>query len=88
MAYELAVDSWSDNLTIDIVSSTDTFIASIPLAFVQNGGDNTWQYILHVMSMLVNVQGAAGRFLNANDTAVDMDERPSAGRFKFITGCE
>lgn len=84
-SYELSADSWTDNSTIDIASATGTRIATIPLAFVRQGGDCSWRYILYALGQVLAGSYAEGHVVDNEGTRVRMDEAPSAGRFRFIS---
>lgn len=57
--YTTASGVWRRGGVIKICSSLETHIASFPLDFVKEGGDNTWRYISLVVALLVEVDPAA-----------------------------
>jgi hypothetical protein len=82
--YELAVDSWADTDSIEILSSTDSRIASFPLAFIQRGGNNTWQYVLDVVNQLVDlVPDRPGVITDAGDVPVNLADAPLSGLYRY-----
>jgi len=89
VTYELATARWRRTSTVQIVSVLDTDIADFPLSFLASSGDVTWQYILHVIRLLILVTPELpGCLYIANDTSeeeipVDVSLPPAAGRFRY-----
>jgi hypothetical protein len=71
---------------------SDHQIAVFPLSFLHSCGDNTWQYVLYVVNLLVDqIRGHPGRIVitddvNAIDDAlpVDFQSSPTAGTYYCI----
>ncbi len=89
VTYELATARWRRTGTVQIISILDTDIADFPITFLASCGDNTWQYILHVVHQLVNpVSDHPGILCVAdedgeNEQPVTVEEPPSAGLFRY-----
>jgi hypothetical protein len=84
LLYELAVDSWADTDSIDILSSTNSRIASFPLAFVERGGDNTWRYVLDVVNQLVYpIPDQPGVITNTKGEPVNLADAPLKGSYRY-----
>jgi hypothetical protein len=80
--YERAVLNWNGP-RISIISATEQAIAHIPLDFVAQGGNNTWDYILEVVKLLVVEND--GWIFAANNQPVDAEAMPIAGTFVYRT---
>ena len=79
--YERAVLNWNGP-RISVISATEQAIAHIPLAFIAQGGNNTWSYVLEIVKVLV-VENDGWIF--ANDQPVNADAVPIAGTFVYRT---
>jgi hypothetical protein len=79
--HEHAVFNWNGP-RISILSATEQAIAHIPLAFVAQGGNNTWNYVLEVTKLLV-VENDGWIF--ANHQPVNAEAMPIAGTFVYRT---
>lgn len=76
---------WRRGGVIKVLSILETNIASFPLDFVREGGDNTWRYILLVINLLVEGDpDHPGHIDNQDGTAVDLDQAPSSGIFRYV----
>ena len=53
VSYTKATSAWPRGDVLHIVLAVDTVIASFPIQFVRESGDNTWGYIAFVISLLV-----------------------------------
>jgi hypothetical protein len=85
VSYELAVDSWVDTKSIDILSLSDSRIATFPLAFVQRGGDNSWQYVLNVVQQLVDqIPDRPGIITDADGVPLNLADAPSSGLYRYM----
>lgn len=85
--YERADERWRRTDTIEILSIVDTEIAYFPLAFVQRGGNNTWQFVLDIVRLLVveDPVNPGHIFTRPQDGApVDLSSPPRAGTFHYI----
>jgi hypothetical protein len=82
--YPLAVDLWEDTSSIIVRLTNGTRIATFPLEFVRRGGDNTWEYILNVVTQLVDVVSDLPKVLmDEEGQVVSLDDAPWAGTFRF-----
>jgi hypothetical protein len=92
VTYELAAVRWRRSQTIDIVTRVGNQIAVFPLSFLRSCGDNTWQYVLYVVNLLVDqIRGHPGRIVITDDVhaiddalPVDLQSSPTAGTFCYI----
>jgi hypothetical protein len=83
--YTTASGVWRRGGVIKILSILETIIASFPLDFVREGGDNTWRYILLAINLLVEDDpDHPGHIENQDGTAVDLDDAPSSGIFRYV----
>jgi hypothetical protein len=89
VTYELATIRWRRTDTVQMVSILDTDRADFPLSFLASCGDNTWQYVLDVIHLLVeSTPEVSGALHTAEDTddnehPVDLARPPQAGRYRF-----
>ena len=80
----LAVHRWRRTEKIIIQTIHDTEIAVFPLSFIQGCSDNTWQYVLDVVNMLVVPDFERPGVIRAEDgVPVILSRPPSAGKFLF-----
>lgn len=79
--YELAVNSWTPSSIITVATPDGTSIAYFPLAFVQTGGNDTWEYIHEVVDMLVHQRG--GQIQSQAGEPVLPAAAPTAGTFIY-----
>jgi len=77
--YDKAVGSW-DSPQIEIISLDGKAIARIPHAFLTRGGQNTWEYILHVVNQLVLETGG---WIYLSGAPVDLRLAPSPGLYVY-----
>ena len=85
VSYTKATSAWPRGDILQIVSAADTVIASFPIQFVRQGGDNTWRYIAFVVSLLVIVDPAHPCVIvDAAFHPVALDEQPDAGVFRYV----
>nr|ODN73617.1 hypothetical protein L203_06670 [Cryptococcus depauperatus CBS 7841] len=82
--YPLATSLWTNSSSVVIRSDYDTRIAVFPLDFIRQGGDNTWSYVLYVVRQLVVLEpDQLGQLQDENGAALDLNEAPKAGTFRF-----
>lgn len=85
VSYTMAASKWRRSGHVEIVSVYDTVIASFPIDFLKTCGDNTWQYILHVVAIIVELDPVhPGSIFFEDGVAVDYQDIPMAGRFRFL----
>lgn len=85
VSYTMAASKWRRSGHVEIVSVHDTVIASIPIDFLKTCGDNTWRYIQHVVAITVELDPVhPGSILLEDGVAVDLEDTPMAGRFRFV----
>lgn len=83
--YTKAVMLWPRGDYLEILSPVDTVIASFPIKFVRQSGDDTWRYIAFVISLLVVEEADHPRVIvDAASIPVDLDTQPSPGVFRYI----
>jgi hypothetical protein len=83
--YTTASGVWRRGGVIKIASIMETPIASFPLDFVRDGGDNTWRYISYVVGLLVEVDPShPGHIEDENGAAVVLNQAPPTGLFRYI----
>jgi hypothetical protein len=76
---------WRRSGFVEIISAYDTPIASFPISFLESCGDNTWNYIEHVVSLVIEVDAQhPGRVVNADGLPVNSSDAPVAGSFRYI----
>ena len=85
VTYTTASGRWRRSGNVKVLSIHDTQIATFPMAFLQSCGDNTWRYILFVISLLVNVASDhPGELLDPLGRPVSPREAPVAGTFRYV----
>lgn len=85
LTYTTASGVWRRGGVIKIYSAFETLIATFPVDFVRDSGDNTWLYILRVIAMLVEVdQGFTGRIVTRDGDDMDPMQAPVAGIFYYM----
>jgi hypothetical protein len=83
--YTTASGVWRPGGVIKIASLLDTPIASFPLDFVKDGGDNTWRYILLVVALLVDVDPEhPGHIEDPTGNVVILEQAPTSGIFIYV----
>ena len=82
--YITAALSWGATPTevVDIRNTNGTRLATIPPDFLA-GSALTWQYILHVVRLLLEATSTDVYFVDSDDLPVSLDSRPRAGAFTF-----
>ncbi len=79
------VSLWRRSGTISIVSIHDTRIAVFPMSFLASCGDNSWEYINYVVTLLIDVDpNHPGQLFDENGTAVNEQVLPTPGIFRYI----
>ena len=85
VTYKTAAQAWPRGPRMIILSNVDTEIAKFPLAFLASCGDNTWSYVLYVVSLLVNEDAHhSGSIVDLEGRPVDAHDAPIAGTFRYI----
>jgi len=85
VSYTKATSAWPRGDVLQIVSALDTVIASFPIQFVRQSGDNTWRYIAFVVSLLVVEEPDHPRVIvDRAFNPVVLDAQPDAGVFRYI----
>ena len=85
VSYTKATSAWPRGDVLQIISAVDTVIASFPIQFVRQSGDNTWRYIAFVISLLVVEESDHPRVIvDAAFNPVALDAQPDAGVFRYI----
>lgn len=84
-SYQLASDFWGGPLCVirDSGHRGDR-IATVPIEFLRQSGDNTWRYIYRVIAELVSEDDLLGAVISdGRGLTVDPGEEPTAGVFIF-----
>jgi hypothetical protein len=85
ITYTTAAGVWRRGGVVEVMSIKDTLIASFPLDFIIDGGDNTWRYVCQAVALLIEVEpGHEGLLVDNDDTAVNVDDPPTAGIYRYI----
>jgi hypothetical protein len=86
LKYPLATRSWAqeDPSSIELRLPSGKIIASFPIAFVRDGGSNTWEFVLSVVDLLVERDPELPSIITDLDgAAVTLHDAPSAGSFLY-----
>lgn len=60
-------------------------IASFPMSFLLSCGNNTWEYIFHVVSLLVEVDPShPGEFVDEFGRPINAQEIPVSGTVRYV----
>ena len=79
------VSLWRRCGTVIIVSVLDTRIAIFPLSFLDTCGDNSWEYIYLVISLLIEVDPKhPGQLYDESGDLVDLHAFPTPGTFRYL----
>ncbi|WP_348253320.1 hypothetical protein, partial [Salmonella enterica] len=77
--YQLASDFWDCPCVTIRIARSDDRIATFPIDFLRQGGDNTWNYIYTVVAELVcRHPTSQGQIVDDKGTEVDPDGSPLA----------
>ncbi len=84
--YTLAIGKWRRSGTVTIQSVLDTKIARFPIGFLASCGDNSWNYVSFVVSLLVEAdpQHPASIIEPNTGLLVNPDDVPVAGTYRFV----
>lgn len=84
--YRLAIGKWRRSGTVTIQSVLDTKIARFPIGFLASCGDNSWNYVSFVVSLLVEAdpQHPASIIEPNTGLLVNPDDVPVAGTYRFV----
>jgi hypothetical protein len=82
--YITAALSWGATPTevVDIRNTNGTRLATFPPDFLA-GSRLNWQYILHVVRLLLEATSTDVYFVDSDDLPVSLDSLPRAGAFTF-----
>lgn len=82
--YITAALSWGATPTevLDIRNPNGTRLATFPPDFL-TGSALDWQYILHVVTLLLEHAATDAYFVDSDGLLVDLDSLPRAGAFTF-----
>lgn len=84
-SYLTAAQLWRRTPCVNVLSVLDTSIAIFPLDFLSTCGDNTWDYILFVISRLVNPDPLhPGLIVNDQGDPVDLESIPVSGDYRYL----
>ena len=84
-SYTTALGLWRRSGAVHILSLPDTKIASFPMSFLLSCGDKKWDYILHIVSLLVEVDSHhPGGLLDDLGRPVDTRRVPASGTFRYV----
>ena len=76
---------WRRTGDVVIVSVHDTHIGSFPMSFLRTCGDNTWQYILHVIHLVIEVDpDHPGKIVDNHGEDVRLAEVPAHGSYIYL----
>jgi hypothetical protein len=85
VTYTTALSRWRRQGAVRIISVLDTPLATIPMQFLEQGGDNTWSYIQFIISLIiVEDAGHPGGFYTLENEPVVLTSVPAAGKFRFV----
>jgi hypothetical protein len=85
VSYTMASSKWRRSGFVEIVSAYETPIASFPISFLETCGDNTWHYIDHVVSLVIEVDTQhPGGVVDADGLPVNSSDAPVAGSFRYL----
>jgi hypothetical protein len=83
--YTTASGVWRRGGVIRIFSLFETLIASFPVDFVKDSGDNTWRYISVVIAMLVEVdEERSVRIIDQDGVDMELEQAPKAGIYHYV----
>ena len=84
--YNTAASAWPRSKRLLLVSVLDTPIAKFPINYLESCGDNTWEYVSYVVSLLVEADPLhPGAIIDPeHGNAVDPCATPVAGTFRYI----
>ncbi len=84
-SYLRAHFKWRRSGLITIVTTYDTEIGTFPMSFLESCGDNSWQYILFVVSQLVDIRSdGPGTLVSEQGQEVDMQSAPAEGVYRYL----
>ena len=83
--YTTALGVWRRSGAVHILSVHDTKIASFPISFLHSCGDDSWSYILRVVSLLIEVDlNHPGQLRDDHGQLVNLRDPPNAGEFRYV----
>ena len=80
--YPTADHFWKSSQLIVILSPSGQPIGRLPVQFVRDGGDNTWHYVLDIVSMVLE-NGSGGHLESKEGKPVEASAAPEAGTYTF-----
>ena len=87
VSYTLAAHSWPIKDVITISSVENQLIGTIPTRFLEQGGVNSWDYVLEVLSQLVS-DANQGKIRAQDGSAVRLDAATKPGRYIHEPSCK
>ncbi len=80
--YDLAVNLWRSSETVAVRDVGGRNVGLFPLAFIRDGGDNSWGYIFSVIKMLVDIpEGGRWSVKDVNGEEMSEHTSPVAGLY-------
>lgn len=84
-SYTTARGIWRRTSEVEILSVFDTRIAAFPIGFLSTCGDNTWHYILFVISLCVDPDSLhPGQLVDDQGEPINLGSIPSAGTYRYL----
>jgi hypothetical protein len=84
-SYPLSAQAWNayrDLITITLADGST--VAHLPVAFVRDGGDDTWGYVMRTVQLLVECDERYSCEIKGSDGLnVVLDEQPNMGSYVF-----
>lgn len=85
VSYTMASSKWRRSGYVEIISTHGTPIASFPINFLASCGDNTWHFVQHVISLVIEVDPHfLGTIVNIDGQEVDVQGAPAIGTFHYV----
>ena len=82
--YDGAITRWRRCSRVIVNTESGVRLAAFPVTFLEQCGDNTWSYVLHVLNLLVEpVDGCPGVVVDDAGAFVVGDQSPEAGNYKY-----
>ena len=82
VTYDLAVNLWRSSEIVVVRDSGGRNIGLFPVAFIRDGGDDSWGYIFSVLTMLVDIpEGISWSVKNDYGNIMSEGSSPVAGAY-------
>lgn len=82
--YDGAITRWRRCGRVIINTEYGVRLAAFPVTFLENCGDNTWSYVLHVLGLLVEpINGCQGVVMDNAGAFVIGERSPLAGNYTY-----